>query len=129
MRSWYLALALACGLGTAAAAQSIAGEWDAAMNTPGGVRTFKLLLQVDGEKLSGTVKRESGDVPLSGTLKGSEVQFSYSVNYNGNALLLTIRATVLADSLKGVVDFGGAAEDEFRAKKVRPPAAEVRKPA
>jgi len=121
MKSFLLLLGLSLPSLPGLAAQSIAGEWDASINTPGGVRNFKIVFVVDGEKLSGTVKREAGDVPLSGTVKDSAVRFSYTVVYNGNPLTLTITATLDGDSLKGIVDFGGAAEDEFSARRQKPP--------
>jgi hypothetical protein len=98
----------------------VAGEWNAEMNTPGGVRSFKLLLKVDGEKVTGTVKREAGDVPLEGTLKGDDLTFAYTVSYNDNPLTITVSVKVAGDTMKGTVDFAGAAQDEFAARKVPP---------
>ncbi len=110
--------AQATAIATATApAPTIAGEWNASMNTPGGARAFGLVFKVDGEQLSGTVKRDAGDVPLEGTVKGKTVTFSYSVNYNGNALMLTMTATVSGDTMKGTVSFGGQADDEFSATR------------
>ena len=103
-----------------AQAPSIAGEWDAEMTTPGGVRSFKIVFVVAGEKLTGTVKRAAGDVPLTGTIKGDTVRFSYSVLYNDNALELTMEAVVSGDLMKGTVDFGGAAQDAFSARRAKP---------
>ncbi len=118
MKRLLLSLALATiTFTTAAAAQSIAGEWDAAMNTPGGVRNFKIIFEVKGDTLTGTVKRGAGDSQLRGTIKGNVVNFSYTVNYNGNDLTLTMNATVDGDTMKGTVDFAGAGEDEFSAKR------------
>jgi len=116
-----LAAVFCAALTSAVSAQSIAGEWDASINTPGGARSFKIIFRVSGDTLTGTVKREAGDVPLYGTVKGDAVRFSYTVNYNGNPLELTITATVTGDSMKGTVDFAGAAEDEFSAKRAAPP--------
>ena len=96
---------------------SVAGDWDAAMNTPGGARTFKLVFKVDGEKLTGTVKRSSGDLPLSGTIKGSDIAFTYTVNYNGSDLTLSFTGKVAGDAMSGVVSFGGNAEDTWSAKR------------
>jgi len=122
MKTLLLSLLLgASPLAAPVAAQSIAGEWDATMNTPGGARSFKIIFQVDGQKLSGTVKRQAGDVPLTGTIKDSLVTFSYTVDYNGNPLTLTMTATVKGDAMKGTVDFGGAAQDEFSAKRASKP--------
>lgn len=121
MRILFLAAVMnAVALTTPAVAQSIAGEWDAAMNTPGGVRTFQIVFQVHSDTVTGTVKRAAGDEPLLGTIKGNLLQFSYSISYNGNILTLSVTATVAGDSLKGTVDFGGAGEDEFWAKRASP---------
>lgn len=95
----------------------VAGEWDGSFNTPGGARPLKFVFVVDGEKLTGTAKRSSGDVPLTGTIKGSEIKFSYTVDYNGNALTLTFYGKVSGDSVSGTVSFGGNAEDTWSAKR------------
>jgi hypothetical protein len=113
-----ISIALFALLSTAAFAQkSVAGEWDASFNTPGGVRTFKLILQVDGEKLSGTAKRSNGDVPVTGTIKGEDISFEYTVEYNGHALSLFFSGKVKGDSMSGTVSFGGQAEDAWSATR------------
>jgi len=99
------------------AAQSIAGEWEATLHTPGGIRTVKMIFEVHGDTVTGTVKRPTGDVSLTGTVKANAVKFSYTIDYNGNPLVLTVTATVTGDSMQGMVDFGGVAEDEFSAKR------------
>ena len=104
----------------ASQASSVAGEWDATMNTPGGARPFKLVFKVDGEKLTGTAKRSNGDVPIVGTIKGSDISFSYTINYNGNDLTLTFTGKVAGDSMSGNVSFGGNGDDEWSAKRVPP---------
>ena len=105
--------------GTAAAqtSTSVTGEWDASMNTPGGPRPFKLIFKVDGEKLTGTVKRASGDVPLQGTVKGSDISFAYTINYNGNDLTLSFTGKITGDTISGTISFGGQAEDSWSAKR------------
>ena len=57
---------------------------------PGGARPVKLIFKVDGEKLTGTAKRSSGDAALTGTVKSSDISFSYTVNYNGNDMTLFV---------------------------------------
>lgn len=104
---------------SSAAAQSIAGDWDANYNSPGGPIAFKLALKVDGEKLTGTVKRAAGDSPLIGTVKGDSVRFSYTIKYGDNELALTISAKVTGGTvMKGTVDFAGQVQEAFEAKKV-----------
>lgn len=99
---------------------SVAGEWDAVYNTPGGARTFKLVFSVDGEKLTGTAKRSNGDVPLTGTIKGEDISFYYTISYNGNAVTLSFTGKVKGDSMGGTVYFNESASDEWSAKRTPP---------
>lgn len=117
MKKLLLMLALSFFAITAAAAQSVTGDWDASMNTPGGTRNFRLILKQDGEKLTGTVKREAVDVPLDGTVTGNTVKFSYSIAYNGNPITLTMTAVVAGDEMKGEVDIASQMKDVFQAKR------------
>ena len=117
LKKLFLTVAMSLTALTTAAAQSVAGEWDASMNTPGGPRPFKIVFVQEGEKLTGTVKRASGDVPLDGTIKGNEVKFRYMINYNGNPLAMTMTATLAGNALTGTVDIGGQMQDEFAAKR------------
>ena len=107
---------------SSARAQSIAGDWDANYNSPGGPIAFKLTLVVDGEKLTGTVKRPAGDSPLAGSVKSDTVRFSYSIKYGDNDLEVTIVAKVTGGTaMKGTVDFAGQVQEAFEAKKVSAP--------
>lgn len=110
------------GTGTAYAQKStVAGDWDGSFNTPGGARPVKFVFKVDGEKLTGTAKRSSGDVPLTGTIKGSDINFSYTVDYNGNSLTLMFSGKVSGDNISGSVSFGGQADEAWSAKRAAPP--------
>lgn len=101
----------------ASAQKSVDGEWDAVFNTPGGPRPFKLILKVDGEKLTGTAKRANGDVPVSGTIKGNDIMFAYTISYNGNDVTLTYSGKVNGDTMSGNVSFNDTAGDEWSAKR------------
>jgi hypothetical protein len=102
---------------TVAQTAAVQGEWAASMNTPGGARPFGLVFKVEGEKLTGSVKRSSGDVPLTGSIKGKDISFAYTINYNGNDLTLSFTGKVDGDSIAGTVSFGGNAEDTWSAKR------------
>jgi len=113
---WAILLSLVFVPG-ASAQKSVAGEWDATFNTPGGPLPLGLVFKVDGEKLTGTAKRSRGDVPLTGTVKGDDITFSYTIDYNGNAVTLTFTGKVKGDEMGGTVSFNGEAEDEWSAKR------------
>ena len=122
MRRLLLSLALTALLGAPLAAQSVAGLWDAGMETPGGSSKFTILFAVKGDSLSGTVTRSSGaQSPLSGTIKSDTVRFAYDITYNDNTLTLRMVARVAADSMVGTVDINGQANETFWARKQKKP--------
>ena len=118
MKKLFLAIAMSLVAAVSVSAQGITGEWDASMNTPGGARTFRIMFKQDGEKLTGTIKREAGDTPLEGTVTGNNVKFAYSIAYGGNPITLTMTAVVAGDEMKGQVDIASQMQDAFSAKRV-----------
>jgi len=103
--------------GQTTAQKTVAGDWDATFNTPGGPQPLKLIFKVDGEKLTGTAKRSRGDVALTGTVKGEDITFSYTIDYNGTPVTLTFTGKVKGDSMGGSVSFNDQASDEWSAKR------------
>jgi len=125
MRRPLLALIATCLVASVpATAQSIAGEWNASMESPGGVRTSKLLLTVDGQKVTGTVKREAGDAALTGTMVGDTLRFSYTIVYNNNSLVMAVTALRSAEGLRGTVSFGGQESAPWWAVRAPPPSSQ-----
>ncbi|MGQ0702924.1 MAG: serine hydrolase domain-containing protein [Gemmatimonadales bacterium] len=104
-----------------ASAQGVDGEWDASYETPGGTRSFKLVLVTKGDSVTGVVKRTAGDSPLRGIIRGDSIWFSYAIEYGGNALPIDIAGIVTGDTMSGTASFGGQAQEPFVARRVRPP--------
>lgn len=117
MKKLLLTVAMSLTALSTAAAQSVAGEWDASMNTPGGARPFKVVFVQNGEQLTGTVKRSTGDVPLEGTIKGTAVKFRYMINYNGSPLTMEVSSTLAGDEMKGSIDIASQMQEAFVAKR------------
>ena len=107
----------------AAQAKSIAGTWKATVTLPnGGGGAPTLTFAVKGDSVSGTVKRPSGEeFPLRGTIKGKDLTYSYSIPGDSQEILVTVKATVMGDSLSGTMDFGGQATGELTAKRAKSP--------
>ena len=56
------------------------------------------VLKQDGEKLTGDyVSAQYGKFPITGTLKGADVSFSFAMNIEGNGLNVTYTGTVEKD--------------------------------
>ena len=103
-------------------AKSIAGTWNATVTTPNGGGNPTLTFAVKGDSVTGTVKRPTGEViPLKGTIKGKDLTYSYTIAPNGQTVLVTVKATVVGDSLSGTMDFAGAMTGQITAKRAAPP--------
>ena len=104
----------------AAQAKSIAGTWNATVTLPNGGGSPTLTFAVKGDSISGTVKRPSGEsFPLRGSIKGKDLTYSYSIPAEGQQVLVTVKATVIGDSLSGTMDFGGRATGQLSAKRAK----------
>jgi hypothetical protein len=106
-----------------AAAQSVAGTWNATVTTPNGGGNPTLTFAVKGDSVSGTVKRPTGEVvPLKGTIKGKDLTYTYAIQADGQPVTVTVKAKVAGDSLSGTMDFGGQMTGEIKAKRAPKPA-------
>src|SRR5438552_2506698 len=121
-RGNYLLLALlffvcACVPATAIAQTTITGDWDLTINSPQGARTTLVSLKQDGEKVTGMFKSQAGELPVEGTITGTELKLAFTINFQGQLLPITMSGTVDGASMGGKADFGGFAEGDFSAKR------------
>jgi hypothetical protein len=112
-----LFLVCACVPATAIAQTTITGDWDLTINSPQGARTTLVSLQQDGEKVTGVFKSQAGELPVEGTITGTELKLAFTVNFQGQPLPITMSGTVDGASMGGKADFGGFAEGDFSAKR------------
>jgi len=84
-----------------------------------GTGTPTVTLKQDGEKLTGHYSSQTlGEADLTGSVKGTDIKFSFSADLQGTSLVVTYTGTVESkDSLKGTVDLGGIAQGTFTAKR------------
>jgi hypothetical protein len=113
------ALICALVLAVSATAQSpdVTGDWDITINSPQGSRPAKASFKQEGEKLTGGLKRQGGDLPLEGTVKGKEIKFKYTIKFQEQDLVITMTGAVDGDTMKGDADFGGFAQGDWNAKR------------
>jgi hypothetical protein len=117
----YAPSALFCALVLAASATAqapnVTGDWDVTINSPQGARQAKASFNQEGEKLTGAIKRQSGDLTLEGEVKGKEIKFKYTVKFQEQDLVITMTGNVDGDTMKGDADFGGFAQGDWTAKR------------
>lgn len=114
-RVWVGICALSAAL--AAYAGDVGGTWTLSVESPRGTRESTVVLTQNGEQVSGTMKTQRGDMPVTGTIKGDALAFSYKLSLQGNEMEVTYTATVKGDSMDGTVSFGGMGEGKFTGKK------------
>ena len=119
------AIAVAAGVvfgTTALAAQAaktdVTGKWAFAVETSAGSGTPTITLKQDGEKLTGHYSGQLGEADLTGTVKGQDISFKFSVDAQGNMLDFVYTGTIESkDALKGKVSIVGLGEGTFAAKR------------
>ncbi|QOY88073.1 hypothetical protein [Paludibaculum fermentans] len=100
------------------AAADLTGHWKAEVQIAGNTGNPSFTFQQDGSKLTGTYTGMLGEYKLNGTVDGNKVRFEFKANYEGNALNVVYTGTIESPtSMKGTIDFGGAADGSFTAQK------------
>jgi hypothetical protein len=98
---------------------NVAGDWEITLKTPQGDSTAMATLKQDGEKVSGVLKNQMGELPFDGgTLTGDELKFVFTVNFQGTPIPITLTGKVKGTTIDGQADFGGMAQGDWTGKRV-----------
>ena len=113
----------------AAAADGIAGKWNASVDTANGPFALVFEFAVDGGKLTGSMQNDFiGSIPLeNGTVKGNDVAFKLTIAIEGapEAIKINYTGTVKGDELaltskfEGTPPGGGPAEQSLTATRAK----------
>ena len=83
-----------------------------------------LKLKADGEKLTGSMTGRNGDTEIAdGKVKGDEISFSITREFNGNKMTQQYAGKITGDSLKGKISFernGEKVDRDWDAKRGEP---------
>ena len=112
-----LALGLSAARGAAQAKVDVTGKWAFNVETSAGAGAPTFTFKQDGEKLTGHYTGTFGETDLTGTVKGADITFSFTVDAQGNALKETYTGTVDKDTMKGKLVIEGLGEGTFTAKR------------
>jgi hypothetical protein len=90
----------------------VAGPWDlSAPGRDGNVMTQTLVLQQDGTKLTGSMKGQRGEAPVTGTINGNDINFSVTRSTPNGEMKLEYKGTVSGDAMKGTLAVMGNSVD------------------
>jgi len=71
----------------------------------GQTRESTLTLKLDGDKLTGSLAGRNGDTAIANaTLKGDEISFEVTREFNGNKVTSTYKGKLSGDSIKGKIE-------------------------
>jgi hypothetical protein len=102
----------------AAAKIDLAGTYNITVETPNMTATPTMVLKQDGDKLTGDyISAQYGKFPITGTIKGNEVNIWVAMNIEGNSLNVTFTGVVDKDAVKGSVNYGDLMSGTFVAAK------------
>jgi len=101
----------------AAQSNNSTGTWDATLTSPQGTFNVQMMLKQDGDKVTGVVKGQRGEIPIEGTLTGKDLKLKYTIKYQDNDMLITLAGTLDGASIKGSADYGGLAQGDFTAQR------------
>lgn len=81
----------------------ITGTWKSSFtNQDGQVRESTMKLKAEGEKLTGTVSGRNNDTAIEeGKIKGDEISFQVTREFNGNKMVTKYSGKVSGDTIKG----------------------------
>ena len=117
LKSSLLALALLTA-SPVFAQTNITGDWDVTVVSPQGPNTTPVSFKQEGDKVSGVFKGAQGELPFDGgSMTGNDLKFTFTINFQGNSLPITLTGKVDGDTMAGKADFGGFAEGDWSAKR------------
>jgi len=129
---YLLAFALACLVVVSAAPASaqeaakpadppakvdVTGVWDMSVETPNGVIENVGTLKQDGEKLTGTLASQMGELALEGTVIGNEIKWVLNIDMGGQQMSIAFAGKVEGETMAGIFEMGGMGSAAWTAKK------------
>lgn len=96
---------------------NVTGEWLFNVTTDQGGGTPTITFKQDGEKLTGRYQGQLGDAELTGTVKGSAIEFTFTVDAQGQQAPVNYKGTIEKNTMKGTLDIAGMVNGTFTATK------------
>ena len=98
---------------------NVAGDWEMTSEGRQGPRTTNINIEQDGEKITVTMPgmRGGGEVKAEGTIKGNEIEWTFSFSTQRGDMTITYKGKVEGDTMSGTVQMGDFGSREWTAKK------------
>jgi hypothetical protein len=101
----------------AAANADATGEWTVTLYTPQEAIFRGAIAQAAGGKLKGYMSDEGAEYPLTGTVEGTQVKFTWTVIEAGQDIPITLTGKIERNEIAGTATIGEYAKVEFAAQR------------
>ena len=116
-----VALALGASIGARQnrSAIDVSGPWALTIDMSVGTASPTVDFKQDGEKLTGVYAGRYGDYPVSGTLKGKVISFSFTMRSADDPVVMTFTGEVASDgrTMKGKADMAEMGDADWTAER------------
>ena len=118
-----LGAVILAAMAAAAFAADVTGTWTASFDTQVGKQSYTYTFKVDGNKLTGKAKSESGhdretDI-TEGMVNGDDISFVENINYQGMPLKIVYKGKIEGDEIKFTRTIADMFMEELVAKRVK----------
>jgi outer membrane receptor protein involved in Fe transport len=96
------------------------GTWTYTMETPQGIQTSSFTITQDGDAYSGSIlsARTNQQMPFTSvTVSGNILTATYTANFGGNEIEITIKGPITGDEFDGTMSFGQFRTMPLKAKR------------
>jgi hypothetical protein len=115
MRKWIVAFLLAC---LPIFGADVSGTWTFDVQTDAGSGSPTFAFEQKGEKLTGKYIGMFGEAPLTGTVVGDKIDFTFEVSGDAGKAKVVYTGTIeTAMNMKGTADYGPIGKATWTAKK------------
>lgn len=84
----------------------LTGDWEVRLTTPSGPIEFEMYLDQKDTALSGRMTNPSGEFPLTGTVKGDQVKFSWTLPDGAEFLEIVFTGRIVGEAIRGNAQLG-----------------------
>lgn len=95
----------------------ITGTWEMTVESPQGSMIVTANYKQEGETLTGTHVSEMGEAPLKGTVKGTDVNYTITIDMQGQQFSIVHTGKIDGDTITGTADIGGMGTINWTAKR------------
>jgi len=111
-------VAISGALSAVPGASGISGLWKFEFQSPDGVQQAEFTFTQDGEKLIGSTKNPQGEIPVTGSVQGTEVTFSFQITYQGGPMKIQCKGKLEnAGAMSGTFTYNNEGPSTWTAKK------------